>query len=229
MGEGIRVGYPTEHVKVFPMESETEARLYFSGPVHDERSLEVLSPLLAEKLRQAQALLELQHKAHTDPLTGLLNRRGLERQTPRLLAQARRESRPVTLALLDLDHFKRVNDTYGHARGDQVLQTLANVLRSHLRSEDLAVRWGGEEFALLLYGTKTEEAHAALERIRSELRNLDGLLEWPLTLSAELAGGRVPASEVEFEGWIGQADQALMRAKEDGRDRVNLAGLFGES
>jgi len=200
-----------------------KAILYFSQPLEDRGNLEALAPLLTERLRQTLALAEWRTQAITDPLTGLLNRRGLERHSRKLIDLARQSGKPVTVAMLDLDHFKRVNDRYGHDTGDRVLQALADVLRRHLRSEDLAVRWGGEEFALLLYGASLQDAYLVLRRIQDELRALRvEPIPWAFTLSAGISGGRVPPSLAVLEDWLLQADWALLQAKDAGRDRVNV-------
>lgn len=222
--ESVRVGKAALYVKHFPLYAdEAEGRLYFerTPSPSDAHDLEVLGPFVAEKLRSALSLEEWRNRALTDPLTGLLNRRGLERQIPRLIELCQTSQRPLSVAMLDLDHFKRINDTYGHPVGDRVLQTLAGVLRHHLRTEDLAVRWGGEEFALFLYGAGLEEARRVLERIRTEMGALEvEPISWNVTLSAGLTGGSVPTSEGLLEAWILQADWTLLHAKEAGRDRV---------
>lgn len=222
--EVVRVGQPAFYVRSFPLalEASSEVCLFFRAPPQGERSLEALMPFLTDRLRQALVLIEWRNQALSDPLTGLLNRRGLERELPRLVALAQKNRRPLTVAMIDLDYFKRVNDAFGHAVGDQVLVLLAEILRRHLRSEDLAVRWGGEEFSLFLYGAGIEEARRVLERIRSELRRLQvPPITWTLTLSAGLAGGLVPREGI-VEHWILQADWALLQAKEGGRDQIRL-------
>jgi len=226
--EAVRVGKAALYVKHFPLyaDDDAEGRLYFehTPSPSDAHDLEVLGPFVSEKLRSALSLEEWRHRALTDPLTGLLNRRGLERQIPHLIDLCHKNQRPLSVAMLDLDHFKRINDTYGHPVGDRVLQALAGVLRRHLRAEDLAVRWGGEEFALLLYGAGLEEAQRVLERVRAELGALDiEPIPWNVTLSAGLTGGSVPSSEGLLEAWILQADWTLLHAKEAGRDRVAVS------
>ncbi len=219
----IRAGQSGPYVHTFELalDTPTEGRLYFSGPPKDERGLEALAPLLTERLRLSLALNEWRSKAYTDPLTGLLNRRGFERQMQRLIRLAGERDRPITLALLDIDRFKRVNDTYGHPVGDEVLKQLAEVLRKASRSDDLAVRLGGEEFGLVLFGADLEDAYRVLERIRAEVRALQiEPITWHLTISAGLAGGAIPPSMATVQRWLEQADQALYLAKQAGRDRV---------
>ncbi|MER3555703.1 MAG: hypothetical protein C4331_15555 [Meiothermus sp.] len=221
-----RVGQTAPYVRSFELalETPTEGRLYFSGPPGDERGLEALAPLLTERLRLSLTLNEWRSKAYTDPLTGLLNRRGYERQMGRLIRLSQESGKPITLALLDLDHFKRVNDTFGHAAGDEVLKALATLLRKLSRTDDLAVRLGGEEFCLVLFGASLEDAGRMLERVRAEFKELKiPSVSWKLTLSGGIAGGEIPTSMATAGRWLEQADGALYDAKQGGRDRVYSA------
>jgi diguanylate cyclase (GGDEF)-like protein len=214
-------GGPYVHTFELTLEHPTEGRLFFSGPPKDERGLEALAPLLTERLRLSLTLSEWRSKAYTDPLTGLLNRRGFDRQMQRLIRLAGEQGKPITLALLDIDRFKRVNDTYGHPVGDEVLKQLAELLRKASRADDLAVRMGGEEFGLVLFGADLEDAYGVLERIRSEVRLLRiQPISWHLSISAGLAGGEIPPTMATVQRWLEQADQALYQAKQAGRDRV---------
>lgn len=215
---------PYAHSFELALENPAEGRLYFSGPPRDERGLGALAPLLTERLRLSLTLNEWRSKAYTDPLTGLLNRRGYERQMNRLIRQSQETGKPITLALLDLDHFKRVNDTFGHAAGDEVLKALAELLRTISRADDLAVRLGGEEFCLVLSGAGLEDAGRMLERVRTELKGLRvSSVGYSLSFSGGVAGGEVPASMATVNRWLEQADKALYNAKQAGRDRVYSA------
>ncbi|HJQ48306.1 MAG TPA: diguanylate cyclase, partial [Amycolatopsis sp.] len=120
---------------------------------------------LHDELRARNA--ELERMSSTDTLTGLDNRRHIEEKLRQQCSAARRRREPVAVLLLDLDHFKRVNDTYGHPVGDQVLAEFAHRLRRELRAEDIACRWGGEEFLVVLPGTGLADATSVAERIRS--------------------------------------------------------------
>ncbi len=135
------VGERTPHALLVPLNGDT-AYLYLQTPPKEEVPESFLS-LLGERLRQVLRQVEWGTLALTDPLTGLLNRRGLEAELPKLLALARRYQAPVSVVLLDIDRFKRVNDTYGHPVGDEVLRRLGRLLLASLRKEDLAVRYGG--------------------------------------------------------------------------------------
>jgi len=216
------VGERTPHSLAIPLNGDT-AYLYLQKPLEESVPPGFLS-LLGERIRQVLRQVEWGTLALTDPLTGLLNRRGLEAELPKLLALARRYQAPISVVMLDIDRFKRVNDTYGHPVGDEVLKHLGRILQASVRREDLAVRYGGEEFLLFLYGADRLAAKEVVERIRYRFRHqrVDPI-PYPLTLSAGIAGGEVPESEAQLEDWVLKADYALLRAKETGRDRVTMA------
>jgi len=156
----------------------------------------------------------------TDPLTGLLNRYGLQRALQRELAEARRYARPLSCLLLDLDHFKAVNDTYGHAAGDAALTQAARVLTESVRGSDVVCRYGGEEFLVLAPETELAGALALAEKIRlavsARLFGADSH-SFPLTFSVGVARLRAGESGNDM---IARADEALYQAKQHGRDRV---------
>ncbi|MEZ0347315.1 MAG: GGDEF domain-containing protein [Thermus sp.] len=216
------VGQRTPYSVKVPMNGEV-AHLFLQKPL-TEPVPEGLLSLLGERLRQVLRQVEWGTLALTDPLTGLLNRRGLETELPKLLALTQRYHTPLSVALLDIDHFKCVNDSFGHPVGDKVLEVLGRILQESIRREDLAVRYGGEEFLLLLYGADEQAAKEVVERIRSRFRTQKvDPIPYPLTLSAGIAGGKVPKGQEEVEEWFLKADYALLRAKESGRDRITLA------
>ncbi len=216
------VGERTAHALPIPLNGDS-AYLYLAAPLQEEIPPGFLS-LLGERIKQVLKQVEWGTLALTDPLTGLLNRRGFEAELPKLLALSQRYQAPVSVVMLDIDRFKRVNDTYGHPVGDEVLKLLGRILQASVRREDLAVRYGGEEFLLLLYGADRQAAKEVVERVRYRFRSqrIDPI-PYPLTLSAGIAGGEVPTGEAQVEDWILRADYALLRAKEAGRDRVTLA------
>jgi diguanylate cyclase (GGDEF)-like protein len=154
-----------------------------------------------------------QLQASTDGLTGLMNRRTFE-TTARPMV---RDGGPFVVVMADVDHFKRVNDTLGHAAGDKALALFAQLLRVHLRSEDLLARYGGEEFVLLLQGTSAHEAVEVLDRFRARLAEATGTQPPVFTASFGVADA---GSADSLAGLIRRADAALYRAKEEGRDRV---------
>ncbi len=165
----------------------------------------------------------LETMASTDKLTGLLNRHAFTILLDRLLAEIRREPRPFCVLLADIDHFKAINDRHGHAVGDQVLREVARRLQSGLRESDLAVRWGGEEFLLLLKGCELAEAEQVADKLRVAVRAAPLVLEGHAlrpTISigvAQYAPGEHPDHAID------RADAALYQAKSGGRDRVAVA------
>jgi two-component system, cell cycle response regulator len=175
---------------------------------------------LQDELRQRNA--ELDRMSRTDVLTGLYNRRHLDEELVRRHSDASRHHQLISLLLLDIDHFKRINDTYGHPAGDQVLRTFADRLRTVLRAGDIAGRWGGEEFLVVLPRTDLAGAREVAERIRFitafEPVVADGK-EIDLTVSGGCALG--PGDSVEAV--VSLADKALYEAKQAGRNRVITA------
>lgn len=171
---------------------------------------------------------QLQAAARTDAKTGLLNAGAWQREADTELARAQRSAEPLALLLIDLDHFKRVNDTYGHLVGDQVLLGVATTLCNQLREYDVIGRFGGEEFVVLLPGADTVEACRVAERLRTRIRRLavpaeDGTVN--VTVSVGISLFRTHGHDlIEL---LASADLALYRAKESGRDRVCLPATNG--
>ncbi|HEY8074167.1 MAG TPA: diguanylate cyclase, partial [Labilithrix sp.] len=165
----------------------------------------------------------LENAAH-DPLTGLFNRRYFERRLREESAHARRHKRPFAIVMLDLDHFKLVNDTYGHEDGDRVLKHLAEVATQSLREDDLACRFGGEEFVLLLRATGLQAARIVANRLRNQLHAKtialgDKREPKHITFSAGVAAAD-ERNAFDADDIVGRADAALYRAKRLGRNRV---------
>jgi len=199
----------------------------------DEQMVQLLEPLVVtlgtlfhardQETARVAAEQELLRLATRDALTGLANRRYFFDVAETSLTQTRRYGSPMTVALLDLDHFKHINDTHGHAAGDTVLNTFADILRASLRDTDTPARVGGEEFAVLLTNTPLSEALIALERIRHTLD------ETPIqvgerTIYATVSIGAVQwnANHLDVDGMLAHADAALYAAKRHGRNRVQL-------
>jgi diguanylate cyclase (GGDEF)-like protein len=165
----------------------------------------------------------LDRAAHEDVLTGLHNRRHAEFALPLLLEGARQAGVPISLALLDVDHFKRINDGHGHATGDAVLAQLGQLLRQRLRGADLLARVGGEEFMAVLVGSSPAQAAEVCERLRVAVQAhpwgeiAPGLA---VTLSGGLAGGEPPEQEATL---LASADQALYAAKRGGRNQIQIS------
>lgn len=187
--------------------------------------LNELAELLLHPLHNALMHACLQKQALEDGLTGLLNRQALERMLPRELAAAERQGRPLALVMIDVDLLKPINDTWGHAAGDRVLQAVAAAITGALRQSDLAFRLGGDEFMLLLPATDEAGARTVIERIRKVLAQGVGLAEENpqpgmdskhITFSAGVAAslpGMSPADLTE------RADRAMYRAKHAGGNR----------
>ncbi len=167
------------------------------------------------ELEAANRALDLQ--ARTDALTGLLNRRGFESQMAFALALARRSSRPLSLITVDVDHFKRVNDTYGHEAGDEVLRRLARTLESRLRGSDVVARLGGEEFVALLPDTDLAGAQAIAQALVTTMADQQDPVVGTITVSVGVATMRGQESGADI---LRRADRALYEAKGQGRNRV---------
>ncbi|OFW43728.1 MAG: hypothetical protein A3J29_09705 [Acidobacteria bacterium RIFCSPLOWO2_12_FULL_67_14b] len=174
------------------------------------------------------AYRRMEELALRDGLTGLLNRRALTDQAMAGLARAKRKQHPFALAMVDIDHFKSVNDTYGHAAGDQVLSQLAARLTAAVRASDNVGRWGGEEFLVLLPESDREQALVAAERLRTLIEaapmRVEGDIQVKVTVSIGVGLSRDPhASAIVLDTIIRTADDALYQAKAAGRNRVVVA------
>jgi diguanylate cyclase (GGDEF)-like protein len=156
-------------------------------------------------------------EARTDPLTGLLNRRGFDEHASRELAHAGRDGRSIALVTLDIDHFKRINDDWGHIVGDRVLTRVAEVLANESRGIDVAARLGGEEFAVLMPGGDEAGAEAFTQRVRRVLAASDCSDVPEVRVSAGLTVTSVPT---EVQVMLARVDSALYAAKRGGRDRT---------
>lgn len=199
---------------------------YVTKPFHPAE----LRARVRAALRMKRAQDMLAQKAQVDALTGLRNRAHMDEQLAAEVVGSARTLRPLSLVMIDLDHFKRLNDTYGHPFGDLVLQRVGDLLNRSLRPCDVACRYGGEELALILTDTTVAGAYAVAERIREEIRQLDltprgkavtvtasfGVAE---ALDTAGRGGELRASAL-----IAAADEALYAAKREGRDCVRLHG-----
>ena len=159
-----------------------------------------------------------QQLSRSDTLTGLPNSRAFHEYGETLLAGTVRAHQPVTLAYLDLDNFKAVNDAHGHLEGDRVLRRVATVLREQLRKSDVAARLGGDEFAIILPNTGGTGAHAILERLRSAVLSEMDAAGWPVSVSiGAVTYARAPAS---FQDALKQADGLMYASKREGKDRL---------
>jgi len=173
------------------------------------------------QLSQLHMQLKLFEQATTDALTGLLTRRSFMSLAESELNRAERYNRPLTMALLDLDHFKNVNDTYGHQAGDRVLITFSGLLKDVLRTTDLIGRFGGEEFIIILPETTVEEAEKVIQRV------LDSCHQHPVVHENKEIAFTVSAGLgevlVDVQTSIRYVDESLYKAKKEGRDRITIA------
>jgi len=174
-----------------------------------------------EELKEKQK--ELEELAYYDPLTGLPNRRFFFDHANLILESAKRYRTPLTLLLIDLDHFKKINDTYGHEAGDLLLKNFTEVLRKNSRKSDLPARLGGEEFALLMPNTDLQQGRVVAERIRQCFQN-SVIVYRGMEVRTTLSGGLAPfVPEVEeIDDLMRMADEALYKAKELGRNRIEV-------
>jgi two-component system cell cycle response regulator len=214
---GLALGANDYISKPFRVE-ELLARVAVAIRLKRERDL--LQESAEELRRRAEAASEM---SMTDALTGLLNRYGLQRALQRELSEARRYTRPLSCLLLDIDYFKSVNDTHGHAAGDAALVQAARVLTESVRGSDVVCRYGGEEFLVLAPETDARGARALAEKMRLAVSARlfgDGGRAFTLTLSAGVAELRPGESGNDM---IARADLALYQAKQRGRDRVEAA------
>jgi diguanylate cyclase (GGDEF)-like protein len=182
---------------------------------------EITKRLWAER-ELTQANLRLHDKAMRDALTGLYNRGYLEESLDREASRARRHSQPLGVMMIDIDHFKRCNDTFGHAAGDAVLRTLGQYLLSLARAEDIPCRYGGEEFVLVMAHAAPATVRERAERLRLGVQELniefDGRSVGPITLSVGIA--MFPDHGENGQAVLQAADAAMYRAKQAGRNRV---------
>jgi diguanylate cyclase (GGDEF)-like protein len=166
--------------------------------------------------RSDRLVARLVAEARADTLTGLLNRRGFEERLAAEVARATRERTSLAIVSLDLDHFKRVNDEHGHEAGDRALATVGAVIADHVRGADLAARWGGEEFVVVLPGADAPAARAFAERVRAAV----AASGTGLTASAGVAVSEIPPDPPAL---LAAADAAMYAAKRTGRDRTVVA------
>lgn len=203
----------------------------YSGEIKDLfGALNVLKRNSAERIQLEQErkrlIGELQAMAETDPLTGLLNRRAFESRSRVLLSDKRGDEPDVALIMLDIDHFKHVNDTYGHETGDRALVKLAAICRETVRSEDVVARIGGEEFVILLRVPNHAQAYELAQRLRGKLHQdtivaISGEI-FGITASFGIAFGR-RADTPKTADLLREADALMYQAKQNGRDRIEMA------
>jgi len=226
----IAIGKPALHSCTYRMLAEQE----YLGEVTFTRThvfheselvqIENLLSTLTYPLRNALQFQDVAQAALRDPLTGVSNRAVLDQSLPREIGLARRNGMPLSLLMLDIDHFKNVNDTYGHSTGDVVIKEIAGAISAAVRDSDMVCRYGGEEFSILLNNCQREGAVMLAERVRGiisglQCRDTDGNIV-KVTASIGIAG---LTAEDDASSLLNRADQALYAAKNNGRDRCCLA------
>jgi len=162
---------------------------------------------------------ELIYNSTHDQLTNLYNRHVLSEEGLRKFSRARRTHEDLSVIILDIDHFKHVNDTYGHLMGDKILVGVADILRNNMRNEDFAARFGGEEFIIMLEGCNAEYAKDIAQNLRQKIQN--NIVD-DLSVTASFGVCQLSDRYETFELFLKAADEALYRAKESGRNRVEL-------
>ena len=169
---------------------------------------------------------DLDYQANHDPLTGALNRRSFSLLSQNIMAHCKRNKLPLSMLILDLDHFKDVNDAHGHDAGDSILCHLVDTAKQTLRGEDIFCRFGGEEFVAVLPGTSIQESQVVAERLRENFsagKNADVFQNTQITVSIGIAE-LIP--EETFDNFLQRADLALYKAKKNGRDRCEMASGY---
>lgn len=220
-------GYQNRHEIAYTLKIEQqslgEIKFFRAQPFSEaeSRRAEDMLNLLIYPLRNALRYQQAQRAAYTDPLTGLCNRSNMLHQLQREISLAHRENRPTSLLMADIDHFKLINDRYGHLSGDRVIFCVAQLLRQCLRDSDLIFRYGGEEFVIMLSGSNASHAQNIAERLRlavesgrCELTNGHSV---SVTVSIGLSEVRLGEKPMDL---FARADQAMYEAKARGRNTV---------
>ena len=218
----FQVRYDPMPVQSSPTDVETwrQSQKLLAVSVATQVALAVASLRLRESLRD---------QSIRDPLTGLFNRRFMQESLDREMQRARRKTRPLCVIFIDIDHFKRFNDVFGHDAGDTILRSFADLLRSFFRGDDVICRYGGEEFALILPESTEQDAAIRMNQFRENVKRMTVLHESrtldPVSVSVGVAA--FPKNGNSIESLLRAADQALYISKAEGRDRVNIAPVRG--
>jgi len=198
----------------------------------DASLVQAFADEVAIAIENARLFQQVQHLAITDPLTNLNNRRYFFEAARRELERARRYQNSLSMIMLDIDHFKRVNDTYGHLAGDRILVAVAARCKEKLREVDLSARYGGEEFVFLLPETDLEGARQVAERLRAEVNDAPiDAGDKKISISVSLGVAELDEECVDLQALVRRADQALYVTKDTGRGKVTAwnAGMRTEN
>jgi diguanylate cyclase (GGDEF)-like protein len=221
----IRLGQEETHSCSYDLTVATEklgtVRFFRSSPFNDQELItaENLLSALLYPLRNTLLYQQALQTAIMDPVTGVKNRTAMDSAVKREIDLAGRQGAPLSFILFDIDHFKRVNDQFGHLYGDQALHAVATCAEQTIRESDMLFRYGGEEFLVLLSGTSLDGAELLAERIRHAVEKLRPKLECDIRMTVSL-GVVTLREEEDSAAVLARADEALYRAKEAGRNRV---------
>lgn len=205
-----------------------EGLLYYGLPLSMVAAAVLIALGVADRLRdQRIALSDAERRAQTDPLTGVLNRRSLVERLEAACLRARARGLPIALLFIDLDHFKEINDSYGHPAGDACLRAIIDPIHAELRQSDVIGRYGGEEFVVILSSADIAAAGPIAERIRNRVASVrvEGFGE-PIRLTCSIGVATSDTLGVWGEHLIARADAAVYDAKRSGRNRVQIAGVL---
>lgn len=213
---------------IFNHEKKVEGRVILAYDITERKNLEqelkTANETLQTQLEENERLrIQLQEQATRDPLTGVFNRRYFSETLEKETARAQREGAPFSVFILDVDYFKKFNDTYGHKCGDLVLQSLANFLIENTRRSDIVCRYGGEEFVVLMPDASVESAYERAEFFRNRFSEL--IVEYegqPLKCTFSAGVASYPQHGTSGETLLGHADEALYVSKANGRNRVSI-------
>lgn len=223
----------SHHICIPIATSQTQIGLLYFQFINKDIQIDAVESLLelgrtvAEHIALAISNVRMQEKlqimAIEDPLTGLYNRRYMQEFLEHEIYRAARDKKPIGIILLDIDHFKSINDQCGHHAGDHALKTMADLLKSKVRKGDICCRYGGEEFLMILPGSYYSDTRAFAEKLRHQVKQMNIVYEGrkidSFTISLGIAA--YPDNAATYEELIKLADDALYRAKEEGRDRVS--------
>jgi diguanylate cyclase (GGDEF)-like protein len=184
-------------------------------------TLERLTPLIAAQIENARLYGEAVETARIDELTGLYNRRAMNEMMANEIERCSRYGGIFSLIILDIDTLKNINDTYGHLTGDEYLRRVGTIIKTTVRSTDRAFRYGGDEFAILLTHTTTDDATTVAERVRQKVASVAGDIDIPITCSLGIASW--PAGGPDVNDLINAADAALYQAKREGGNQSNAS------
>ncbi|HTN65958.1 MAG TPA: GGDEF domain-containing protein [Burkholderiaceae bacterium] len=184
----------------------------------------IFSTLHAQMIENEALFQRAEHRANHDELTGLLNRRTFSQHLPTIVRRSAEKNLELSLMLIDFDHFKSINDRYGHSVGDQMLMQVATLFEMGLRLDDLLYRWGGDEFAVIMRDTDIDTAYRVAERLRQKVEKFNFGLDQAITISIGVASLRAGESHKEL---FRRADEAMLSGKQGGHNQVEIAVAAG--